>query len=168
MTLYEALYGCKCRSPLYCDEVGKKQLLGPEIVQDTKDKITLIRERMLMAQSRQKSYANQHRRKLEFEVGSQVFLKVSPMKGVIQFGKKGKLSPRYIGPFEVKEVVGPVAYRVALPSELAGVHDVFHISTLRSTCMTLCMLSTLNLYKLKRTCHTKKCRFKLWIARSNN
>jgi hypothetical protein len=131
MAPYEALYGRKCRSPLYWDEVGEKQLLGPEIVQDTKDKITLIRGRMLTAQSRQKSYADQHRRKLEFEVGSQVFLKVSPMKGVIRFGKKGKLSPRYIGPFEVRETVGPVAYRVALPPELAGVHDVFHVSTLR-------------------------------------
>jgi hypothetical protein len=131
MTPYEALYGRKCRSPLYWDEVGERQLLGPEIVQDTKDKVALIRKRMLTAQSRQKSYADQHRRQLEFEIGDQVFLKVSPMKGVIRFGKKGKLSPRYVGPFEVKEVVGPVAYRIALPPELAGVHDVFHVSTLR-------------------------------------
>jgi hypothetical protein len=131
MAPYEALYGRKCRSPLYWDEVGEKQLLGPEIVQDTKDKIALIRKRMLTAQSRQKSYADQHRRKLEFKVGDQVFLKVSPMKGVFRFDKKGKLSPRYIGPFEVNEIVGPVAYRVALPPELAGVHDVFHVSTLR-------------------------------------
>jgi hypothetical protein len=80
MAPYEALYGRKCRSPLYWDEVGEKQLLGPEIVQDTKDKIALIRKRMLTAQSRQKSYADQHRRKLEFKVGDQVFLKVSPMK----------------------------------------------------------------------------------------
>jgi hypothetical protein len=131
MAPYEALYGRKCRSPLYWDEVGEKQLLGPEIVQDTKDKIALIRKRMLTAQSRQKSYADQHRRKLEFKVGDQVFLKVSPMKGMFRFGKKGKLSPRYVGPFEVNEIVGPVAYRVALPPELAGVHDVFHVSTLR-------------------------------------
>jgi len=130
MVPYEALYGRKCRSPLYWDEVGERQLLGPDIVQDTKDKIVLIRKRMLTAHSRQKSYADQHRRKLEFEVGDQVFLKVSPMKGVIRFGKKGKLSPRYVGPFEVKEVVGQVAYRVALPPELAGVLDVFHVSTL--------------------------------------
>jgi hypothetical protein len=73
-------------------------------VQDTKDKIALIRKRMLSAQSRQKSYADQHHRKLEFEIGDQVFLKVSPIKGVIRFGKKGKLSPRYVGPFEVKGV----------------------------------------------------------------
>jgi hypothetical protein len=86
---------------------------------------------MLAAQSRQKSYADTRRRKLEFEVGDQVFLKVSPMKGVMRFCKKGKLSPRYVGPFLVTEVVGPVAYRVELPSNLAGVHDVFHISMLR-------------------------------------
>jgi hypothetical protein len=83
MAPYEALYGRKCRSPLYWDEVGEKRLLRPEIVQDMKDKITLIRERMLTVQSRQKSYADQHRCKLEFEVGNQVFLKVSPMKDVI-------------------------------------------------------------------------------------
>lgn len=86
---------------------------------------------MLAAQSRQKSYANTRRRKLEFEVGDQVFLKVSPMKGVMRFGKKGKLSPRYVSPFLVTEVVGPVAYRVELPSNLAGVDDVFHVSTLQ-------------------------------------
>jgi hypothetical protein len=131
MAPYEALYGQKCRSPLYWDEVGERQLVGPEIIQDTKDKITLIQKRMLAAQSRQKSYADTRRRKLEFKVGDQVFLKVSPMKGVMQFGKKGKLSPRYVGPFLVTEVIGPVAYRVELPSNLASVHEVFHISTLQ-------------------------------------
>jgi hypothetical protein len=130
MAPYEALYGRKCRSPLYWDEVGEKQLLGLEIVQDTKDRIALIRKRMLTAQSRQKSYVDQHRRKLEFKVGDQVFLKVLPMKGVFRFDKKGKLSPRYVGPFEVNEIVGPVAYKVALLPELVGVHDVFHVSTL--------------------------------------
>ena len=130
MAPYEALYGRKCRSPLYWDEVGERQLLGPEIVQDTEDKIALIRKRMLTAQSRQKSYADRHCCNLEFEIGNKVFLKVSPINGVLRFCKKGKLSPRYVGPFEVKEVVGPVAYRVALPPKLAGVHDVFHVSTL--------------------------------------
>jgi hypothetical protein len=86
---------------------------------------------MLAAQSRQKSYADTRRRKLEFEVGDQVFLKVSPMKGVMRFGKKGKLSSRYVGPFLVTKVVGPVAYRVELASNLAGVHDVFHVFMLR-------------------------------------
>ena len=83
------------------------------------------------AQSRQKSYADQIRRGLEFEVGDHVFLKVSPMKGVSRFGKKGKLVPRYIGPFETLERVNLVAYRLALPPELSQVHNVFHVSMLR-------------------------------------
>jgi hypothetical protein len=128
---YEALYGRKCRSPLYWDEVGEKYLIGPEMIQDMKDKISIIRRRMLTAQSRQKSYTDKHRRQLEFNVGDLVYLKGSPMKGVMRFGKKGKLSPRFVGPFEVKEVVGPVAYKVELPPALSDIHNVFHVSTLR-------------------------------------
>uniref|UniRef100_A0A2N9III7 Reverse transcriptase n=1 Tax=Fagus sylvatica TaxID=28930 RepID=A0A2N9III7_FAGSY len=97
----------------------------------TVDKIKLIRGRMKAAQSRQKSYADKKRRKLELEVGDHVFLKVSPWKGVARFGKKGKLSPRYVGPFEILERVGPVAYRLALPPALSKIHDVFHVSALR-------------------------------------
>jgi ribosomal protein L21E len=130
MAPYETLYGRRCRSPLYWDEVGEKYLIGPEMIQDMKDKISIIRRRMLTAQSRQKSYANKHRHQLEFNVGDLVYLKVSPMKGVVRFGKKGKLSPRFVGPFEVKEVVGPVAYKVELLSALSEIHNVFHVSTL--------------------------------------
>jgi hypothetical protein len=86
---------------------------------------------MKAAQSRQKSYADKKRRKLELEVGDHVFLKVSPWKGVARFRKKGKLSPRYVGPFEILERVGPVAYRLALPPALSKIHDVFHILALR-------------------------------------
>lgn len=86
---------------------------------------------MLAAQSRQKSYADVRRRELEFEVGDQVLLKVSPTKGVVRFGTKGKLSPRYIGPFSIVERVGILAYRLELPESMKGVHDVFHISMLR-------------------------------------
>ena len=86
---------------------------------------------MLTAQSRQKSYADTRRRDLKFEVGDKVFLKVSPMKGVMRFGKKGKLSPRFVGPFEVLERIGVVAYRLALPPSLSAVHNVFHVSMLR-------------------------------------
>jgi hypothetical protein len=111
--------------------VGKKYLIGPEMIQDMKDKISVIRKRMLTAQSRQKNYADKHRRQLEFDMGDLVYLKVSPMKGVIIFGKKGKLSPRFVGPFEVKEVIGLVAYKVELPPALSGIHNVFHVSTLR-------------------------------------
>jgi hypothetical protein len=116
---------------LYWDEVGERQLLGPEMIQDTKDKVALIRKRMLTAQSRQKSYADKHRRKLEFEIGDHVYIKMSPMKGVVRFGKKRKRSPRYVGPFQVTGIVGPVAYRVELPSSMIGIHDMFHASQLQ-------------------------------------
>ena len=90
-----------------------------------------ICDRMKTAQSRQKSYADKRRRDLEFAVGDHVFVKIALMKGVMRFGKKGKLSPRFIGPFEILERIGTLAYRVALPPALAGVHNVFHISMLR-------------------------------------
>ena len=131
VTPYEALYVRKCRSHLCWYEVGKRQMLGLDLVEDATQKIITIRERLLTAQSRQKSYADHRRRDLEFHEGDMVFLKVSPWKGVIRFGKKGKLSLRYIGPFEVLEKVGEVAYCVALPPRLAGVHNVFHVSMLR-------------------------------------
>ncbi|KAL5576778.1 hypothetical protein UlMin_018477 [Ulmus minor] len=90
-----------------------------------------IRERMETAQSRQKSYADKRRRPLEFQVGDAVFLKVAPMKGAMRFEKKGKLSPRYIGPFEILERIGKVAYKLALPPNLSSVHNVFHVSMLK-------------------------------------
>ena len=95
------------------------------------EKVKVIRDRLLTAQSRQKSYADNRRRDLEFQVDDWVFLKVSPMKGVIRFGKKGKLSPRYIGPYKIVRKVGQVAYELDLPSELESVHPVFHVSMLR-------------------------------------
>jgi hypothetical protein len=106
MPPYEALYGRKCQSPLYWDNVGERQTLGPELIQDTREKVRVIKEHMSAAQSRRKSYANKRRRPLEFEVGDHVFLKVSPMRGVMRFGKKGKLSPRFVGPFEITQKVG--------------------------------------------------------------
>ena len=91
----------------------------------------MIRERLLSAQSRQKSYADQRRRPMEFVVGDFVFLKVSLKKGIMRFGKKGKLAPRFIGPFEVLQQIDKVAYRLALPPQLSLVHDVFHVCMLR-------------------------------------
>ncbi|GJZ98871.1 putative reverse transcriptase domain-containing protein [Tanacetum coccineum] len=128
---FEALYGRKCRSPVIWTEVGESQLIGPEIVQETTEKIVQIRERLKTARSRQKSYADKRRKPLEFQVGDRVLLKVSPWKGVVRFGKKGKLAPRYVGPFEIVEHVGPVAYRLKLPQELSCVHDTFHVSNLK-------------------------------------
>ncbi|KAA0065587.1 ty3-gypsy retrotransposon protein [Cucumis melo var. makuwa] len=112
-------------------EVGEQRMLGPELVQTTNAAMQKIRARMLMAQSRQKSYADGRHKDLEFEVGDMVFLKVAPMKGVLRFEKKGKLSPCFVRPFEVLERIGPVAYRLVLPPSLFAVHAVFHVSMLR-------------------------------------
>jgi len=131
MPPFEALYGRKCQSPICWNETGERQILGPELVQQTVEKVKLIRTRMQAAQNRQKSYADTRRRELEFQVGDHVFLKVSPTKGIRRFGIKGKLSPRYVGPFEILERIGVVAYRLALPPSLDKVHDVFHVSMLR-------------------------------------
>ncbi|KAD3067059.1 hypothetical protein E3N88_34939 [Mikania micrantha] len=128
---FEALYGRKCRSPVCWTEIGESQLTGPELIQETTDKIFKIRERIKAARDRQKSYADRRRKPLEFAIGDKVLLKVSPWKGVVRFGKKGKLAPRYVGPFEILERIGPVAYKLKLPQELGGVHDTFHVSNLK-------------------------------------
>ncbi|GJY37465.1 putative reverse transcriptase domain-containing protein [Tanacetum coccineum] len=110
---------------------NKAQLTGPELIQETTEKIVLIKQRMQAAQDRQKSYADRKRKPMEFEVGDRVMLKVSPWKGVVQFGKRGKLNLRYVGPFKVLAKVGKVAYRLELPQELSKVHHTFHVSNLK-------------------------------------
>ena len=131
MAPYEALNGRKCRSPICWDEVGVRKILGPKIIQKTCEKVDLISERLQTAQSRQKSYADKRRKDLEFEVGDMVFLRVATMKRVMRFGKKGKLSPKFVGPFEILERIGLVAYRLVLPLALSGIHNVFHVFMLR-------------------------------------
>nr|GEW16265.1 putative reverse transcriptase domain-containing protein [Tanacetum cinerariifolium] len=128
---FEALYGRKCRSPIMWTEVGEGQLIGPELVHETTEKISQIKDRLKVARDRQKSYADKKRKPLEFSVGDYVLLKVSPWKGVVRFGKKGKLAPRFVGPFEIIEKEGLVTYRLDLPEELNGVHDTFHVSNLK-------------------------------------
>nr|GFC31718.1 putative reverse transcriptase domain-containing protein [Tanacetum cinerariifolium] len=128
---FEAFYGRKCRSPVIWTEVRESQLIGPEIVQEMTEKIIQIKERLKTARSRQKRYADKRRKPLEFKVGDRVLLKVSPWKGVVRFGKKGKLAPWYVGPFEIVECVRPVAYQRKLPQELSCVHDTFHVSNLK-------------------------------------
>ncbi|GKA12147.1 putative reverse transcriptase domain-containing protein [Tanacetum coccineum] len=128
---FEALYGRKCRSPVCWSEVGESQLTGPELVRETTEMIVQIKNRLITARSRQKSYADVRRKPMEFNVGDMVMLKVSPWKGVIRFGKRGKLSPRYVGPFKIIERIGPVAYRLELPEKLHGIHNTFHVSNLK-------------------------------------
>ena len=109
----------------------KRSITGPDLIRDTSEKVDLIQKRLFTDQRWQKSYTDRQRRPLEFEVGDNFFLKVMPKRGVVKFSKQGKLSPRYIGPFEILERVGIVAYRLALPPSLSGVHKVFHVSMLR-------------------------------------
>ena len=106
-------------------------MISPDIVKDTEAKVQVIRQRLKAVSDRQKSYADLKRKDIEYEVGDKVFLKVFPWRKVIRFGKKGKLSPRFIGPYEVLEIIGPMVYQLALPPELAKLHDVFHVSMLR-------------------------------------
>ncbi|GKB60226.1 putative reverse transcriptase domain-containing protein [Tanacetum coccineum] len=128
---FEALYGRKCRSPICWAEVGDPQLIGPEIVRETTEKIIQIKHRLQASRDRQKSYADKRHKPLEFQVGDKVMLKVSPWKGVIRFKKRGKLNPRYIRPFKILAKVGTVAYRLELPEKLSRVHSTFYVSNLK-------------------------------------
>ncbi|GKA83378.1 putative reverse transcriptase domain-containing protein [Tanacetum coccineum] len=130
-TNLDMIYGRKCRSPVCWTEVGEAQILGPELIQETTEKIIQIKQRMQAARDRQKSYADLKRKPMEFQVGDKVMLKVSPWKGVVRFGKRGKLNPRYVGPFKVLEKVREVAYKLELPEELSRVHNTFHVSNLK-------------------------------------
>ncbi|GKD71390.1 putative reverse transcriptase domain-containing protein [Tanacetum coccineum] len=128
---FEARYGRKCQSPVCWAKVGDAQLIGPEIVHETTENIIQINKHIQAAHDRQKSYADRIRKPLEFQVGDKVMLKVSPWKGVIRFDKRGKLKPRYIGPFKVLAKVRTVAYRLELPNQLSRVHSTFHVSNLK-------------------------------------
>nr|GEW33621.1 putative reverse transcriptase domain-containing protein [Tanacetum cinerariifolium] len=129
-TPFEALCGRKCRLPITWAEIGEGHLVGPELVQETTEKISQIKDRLKAMRDRQKSYADKRRKPLEFSIGDYVLLNVSPWKVVVRFGKKGKLAPRFVEPFKIDENVGPMAYRLDLPEELNGVHDTFHVSNL--------------------------------------
>nr|GEV84622.1 putative reverse transcriptase domain-containing protein [Tanacetum cinerariifolium] len=128
---FEALYGRKCRLPIMWANDGEGQLIGTELVPETTEKISQIKDRLKAVHDRQKSYADKRRKHLEFSIGDNVLLKVSPWKGVVRFGKKGDLAPIFVGPFKFIEKVGPVAYRLFLPEELNGVHDTFYVSNLK-------------------------------------
>ena len=131
MAPFEALYGRRCRTTLNWSEAGERNFFGPDIVNEAEEQVQLIQKNLKAAQSRQKSYANKKRQAISFQVGDQVYLRVSPMKGVRRFRVKGKLAPRYVGPFPILEKCGTVAYRLELPAQLSAVHDIFHVSQLR-------------------------------------
>ena len=134
MAPYEALYGRRCRTPMCWTKLDEHKIVCPDLVKDMEEKVQIIQQRLRAASDRQMSYVNLKRKDIEYEVGDKVFLKLSPWKKILRFGRKGKLSPRFIGPYEILERVGPVAYRLALPLELAELHDVFHVSMLRRYC----------------------------------
>jgi hypothetical protein len=131
MAPFEALYGRRCRTPLNWSQTGEREIFGPDLVLEAEDRVRVIMKNLEAAQAMQKSYHDKRRKPLQFEVGDHVYLKVSPSKGIQRFGIKGKLAPRYIGPCEIKETCGPVAYQLKLPSHMSAIHDVFHVSQLR-------------------------------------
>nr|XP_043633439.1 uncharacterized protein LOC122604629 [Erigeron canadensis] len=138
------LYGRKYRTPSCWLESGEKQFVGPEIVQITDDKVNIAKEALKVARDRQKTYADQKRRPMEFKVGDMVMLKVLPWKGIICFGKRRKLSPRFIGPFKILEQVNQQAYRLDLPPELDGIHNTFHVCYLRK-----CLAEEMSVFPLE-------------------
>jgi len=131
MAPYEALYGRRSKTPLCWNQVCEAVVLGPEFLQMTTNKVKIIQERMRATQSRQKSYADKRRRPLEFEVGDHVFLRVTTTAGVGRVLKSRKLTPRFIGPYQITRRIGQVAYEIALPPHLVNLHNVFHVSQLR-------------------------------------
>jgi hypothetical protein len=131
MTPFEVLYGRRCSTPLNWIEPGEKVIFGPNIIKEAEATVHHIQDNLKATKSCQETYANKRCRPLEFEVGVHVYFRVSPMKGIKRFGVKGKLAPRYIGPFPILEKCGIVAYKLDMPPSLAGVHDIFHVSQLK-------------------------------------
>jgi hypothetical protein len=131
MAPFEALYGRKCRTLLFWNQTGESQLFGPDSIQEAEKQVEIIRENLKAAQSCQKGYANPRRREVVLEVDDYAYLRVSPIRGLRRFNVRGKLSPRFIGPFKIMERKGEVAYQLELPAQLSGVHDVFDVSQLK-------------------------------------
>jgi hypothetical protein len=131
MSLFEAMYSKKCRTPLLWDGVGEHSLIGPDLIKEAKEKVRLIRDRLKVAQSRQKSYADSKRKEVTYEVGDRAYLRVSPLRGVKRFGIKRKLAPRFNGLYKILACKGEVAYQLELPEALSAVHNVFRVSQLK-------------------------------------
>jgi len=130
MAPFEALYGRKCQTPLMWSVVRERTLFGPDMIKEAEEQVAKVQENLKAAQSRQKSYADTQRRPLELQPRDFVYLKVSPIRGTRRFQVRGKLAPRYIGPYQIIEKIGAVAYRLELTPEMLDIHDVFHVSQL--------------------------------------
>ncbi|XP_028051613.1 uncharacterized protein LOC114256209 [Camellia sinensis] len=144
----EALYGRPCRSTTCWTEVEDAPLLGPRLVKETTEKVNISRERIKTAQRRQKSYADRKHKGVELNVRDFGFLKVSPIKGIMRFGKNGKLAPRFMGPYEITERIGNVAYKLVLPPALVMIHNVFHVSLLQKCVQDPSQIASLELLEI--------------------
>ena len=131
MAPFEALYGRRCRTPLNWSQTGERQIFGPDVIKEAEETVRIIRDNLKIAQSRQKSYYDSKHRDMIYQLGDQAYIRVTSMRGTHHFGIKGKLAPRYIGPFKVLAKHGEVAYLLELPEKLSKVHDVFHVSQLK-------------------------------------
>nr|GEY03670.1 putative reverse transcriptase domain-containing protein [Tanacetum cinerariifolium] len=151
--LFDTLYGRKCRSHVLWLVIGEGCLIGLELVLEMTDKVVLIKEKLKASRDHQKSYADKRRKLLEFELGDQVLLRVSPWKGIVHFRNKGKLALRYVRPFEILERIGLVAYRLRLPEELNSVHDNFYVSNLKNCLADANFHVPLDEIKVNKTLH---------------
>jgi hypothetical protein len=132
MVPFEMLYGRRCRTLLFSNETREWKVFGPNILQEAEKQVRMVRENLRVAQSRQQSYADHRRRGLSFDFGDFVYLKVSPMRGLHRFKVRGKVAPRFIGPLQILEKRGELAYQLELSPQLFDVHDMFHVSQLKN------------------------------------
>jgi hypothetical protein len=131
MASFEMLYDHRCRILLFWNETRERKIFGPDILQEAEKQVCMVRKNLRVMQLRQNNYANHRRRELSFEVRDFVYLKVSPMRGLCHFKVRGKLAPRFIGPFKILKKRGEVAYQLELPPQLFDMQDVFHVSQLK-------------------------------------
>src|SRR4051812_33348063 len=166
MAPFEFLYGRRCRTPLNWSETGERQFFGLDMIKEAEDQVCIVCDQLKSAQSRQKSYYDRHHRQESYNVGEKAYLRVTPLKGTQRFGIKGKLAPRYIGPFRILAKRGQVAYQLELPLHLSRVHDVFHVSQLRRSSRTPSAKSTMKRLISKMTFLIKNTMFVFWIPQS--
>jgi ribosomal protein L21E len=167
MAPFQALYGRRCRTPLNWSQPGEREIFGPDLVSKPKEKIKIIRKKLEATQARQKSYHDKRRKLLRFEVGDNVYLKVSPTKGVQRFGIKGKLAPHFIGPYEIIEACGPMAYKLKLPPKMSAIHIVFHVSQLKKCVRSPTEVIIEPDVEIEPDLSTKNTPARFWISRKD-